>query len=82
MRHLEKFFFDEEDSEKEEQVKAKMSKDMMSGELTSMDNQTLKQLWCIPLSVNVKEFDFDYFSEQQKKLGGRLFDVITIDPPW
>ena len=28
------------------------------------------------------DFDFTDLAEQQKKLAGRLFDVITIDPPW
>lgn len=42
----------------------------------------LKQFWCIPLSVNVTHFNFDLLADSQKKFGGRLFDVITIDPPW
>jgi mRNA (2'-O-methyladenosine-N6-)-methyltransferase len=32
--------------------------------------------------VNVKSFNFDEFASNQMKYGGRLFDVITIDPPW
>jgi mRNA (2'-O-methyladenosine-N6-)-methyltransferase len=32
--------------------------------------------------VNVTQFDFDKLATAQKKLTGRLFDVITIDPPW
>jgi mRNA (2'-O-methyladenosine-N6-)-methyltransferase len=42
----------------------------------------LKQFWCIPLSVNVTSFNFDLLAQAQLKNAGRLFDVITIDPPW
>jgi mRNA (2'-O-methyladenosine-N6-)-methyltransferase len=41
--------------------------------------------YCIPLSVNVKDpmFSFTHLAQTQKSLAeGRLFDVITIDPPW
>lgn len=42
-----------------------------------------KKPWCLPLSVDVMNFDFNEMAETQKKLnGGRLFDVITMDPPW
>ncbi len=27
-------------------------------------------------------FNFDALAEQQMKVAKRLFDVITIDPPW
>lgn len=38
---------------------------------------------CIPLSVDVRSFNWENLAATQKKLsGGRLFDVITIDPPW
>jgi 16S rRNA G966 N2-methylase RsmD len=42
----------------------------------------MKQFWCIPLSVNVTHFDFQKLADIQMKQAGRLFDVITIDPPW
>ena len=42
----------------------------------------MKQFWCIPLSINVTHFDFKRVADTQRKLAGRLFDVITIDPPW
>lgn len=32
--------------------------------------------------MNVTEFDWDKLVASQMKQGGRLFDVITIDPPW
>jgi mRNA (2'-O-methyladenosine-N6-)-methyltransferase len=30
----------------------------------------------------VTSFNFDALAEQQMKVAKRLFDVITIDPPW
>ena len=42
-----------------------------------------RQHYCIPLSVNVVGYDFDKLVEAQlKHANGRMFDVITIDPPW
>lgn len=32
--------------------------------------------------MNVKKFDFKKLGKSQQKNGGRLFDVITMDPPW
>lgn len=28
------------------------------------------------------DFSWDLLANQQNKIGGRLFDVITCDPPW
>jgi len=43
----------------------------------------IKQFWCIPLSIDVRsEQLFNKLANSQLKQGGRLFDVITIDPPW
>lgn len=36
----------------------------------------------IPICGNVSEFNFDELAELQQKFGGRLFDVIMMDPPW
>jgi len=36
----------------------------------------------IPINADVRTFDFKKLQDAQKKLGGRLFDVIMIDPPW
>jgi len=36
----------------------------------------------IPISVDVRNFDFKRLQEAQKQFGGRLFDVIMMDPPW
>lgn len=57
------------------------SEDPQTMELTHAKVQT-QQHWCIPISVNVVGYDFDKLVEAQLKNGGRLFDVITIDPPW
>jgi len=56
----------------------------------------ITQYYCIPLSINVmdlisgpeyeesgeKTIKIDNFVDTQMKLGGRMFDVITCDPPW
>jgi mRNA m6A methyltransferase catalytic subunit len=34
------------------------------------------------LSKNILELEWDLLGDAQKKIGGRLFDIITIDPPW
>jgi len=44
--------------------------------------KSVRQFWCIPLSVNVITFDFANLAKTQKKHGGRLYDIITMDPPW
>lgn len=45
-------------------------------------NCYIKQFWCIPLSFNVMQLDFSKLGEAQRKFGGRMFDIITMDPPW
>lgn len=42
----------------------------------------IAQHFCIPCSVDVRTFDFDKLINAQMNTGGRLFDVITMDPPW
>jgi hypothetical protein len=34
------------------------------------------------MSDNITDLQFDKLAASQKKFGGRLFDVITCDPPW
>ena len=83
IKNLEKQFFEEEDSEQEEELKNQIPAEEHDEKLFALQQQShIKQFWCIPLSVNVLSFKFEQLAEQQKKLGGRLFDVITIDPPW
>lgn len=36
----------------------------------------------IPVCADVRNFDFQKLAETQKKITGRLFDVIMMDPPW
>lgn len=36
----------------------------------------------IPICADVTTFDFRKLAEVQSKVGGRLFDVIMMDPPW
>ncbi len=57
---LEKQFFEEEDSEKEDELK-KISNVAKHEEALAAfkEHAHLKQFWCIPLSVNVTTFNFD-----------------------
>ena len=52
--------------------------------IVTNDVGKVKQFWCIPLSFNVQldEHKFKELNEAQLKYGGRLFDIITMDPPW
>lgn len=56
--------------------------DQSSLVLTKDEQFVSKQLWCIPVSVDVKKFNFDQLVKSQTKFSGQLFDVITMDPPW
>ena len=77
-------FFEEEDSDKEEQLKSSTSVKHHEKALQTFRSATsLKQYWCIPLSVDVRTFNFTKLIQKQLSLsGGRPFDVITVDPPW
>lgn len=56
---LEKAFFEEEDSEQEESLKQIANVAKHEEALAAFrENAHLKQFWCIPLSVNVMDFDF------------------------
>jgi hypothetical protein len=83
IKDLEKQFFLEEDSEKEEELKQISNVVKHEEALKAFkEHAHLKQFWCIPLSVNVNAFSFDLLAKSQLATAGRLFDVITIDPPW
>ena len=60
IKQLEKQFFEEEDSEKEDELK-KISNVAKHEEALAAfkEHAHLKQFWCIPLSVNVTNFNFD-----------------------
>ena len=56
---LERQFFEEEDSEKEEELKQISNVSKHDEALQAFKECShLKQFWCIPMSVNVKDFDF------------------------
>lgn len=37
---------------------------------------------CIPISTDIRTFNFSKLAAEHKKLTGKLFDVIMMDPPW
>jgi len=39
-------------------------------------------LQSVPVNADVTKFDFDRLIQAQLRHGGRLFDVIMMDPPW
>ena len=83
IKALEKQFFIEEDSDQEEELKETITAEKHDEKLVALQEHShIKQFWCIPLSVDVMKFEWQKLADQQKMLGGRLFDVITIDPPW
>lgn len=42
----------------------------------------IQQFWTIPLSEDVKDYKWEELAQAQMKNAGRLFDIITCDPPW
>lgn len=89
IRDLERQFFIEEDSEEEEVLKkhSAQSKSSQGGKYDEQlsqfkKKQYIQQFWGIPMSDDVKSIKWDLMSKSQKEHGGRLFDVITCDPPW
>lgn len=36
----------------------------------------------MPLQADVMTYDFPKLGEKQMEHGGRLFDIICMDPPW
>lgn len=64
IKALEKQFFEEEDSEIEEELKMINNNSKHDEALEAFKESTnMKQFWCIPLSVNVKDFNFDLLAE-------------------
>lgn len=88
IRELEKKFFEEEDSQGEEELKLNFEREGITAAEHNLRLEKLKekshiqQFWSIPISDNVTSIDFDKLAESQLEHGGRLFDVITCDPPW
>jgi len=54
IHELEIKFFEEENSEDE----ADLTSTPKSDQIAIVDNSHIKQFYCIPLSVNVKKYDF------------------------
>jgi 16S rRNA G966 N2-methylase RsmD len=83
IRDLERQFFEEEDSEVEMELKQNLSIKEHNQQLEQLKEKShIQQFWTIPMSENVTDLEFDRLAQTQKKNGGRLFDVITCDPPW
>lgn len=88
IRDLEKKFFEEEDSEAEQEMKTNLLKSNYSAAEHNEQLERLKeksyiqQFWTIPLSENVIGFNWQALADAQQKHGGQLFDIITCDPPW
>lgn len=86
---LEEDFFREEDSDNEYELQREMANPNMTPAMHNVklaqfkEKQHIQAFWSIPMSDCVKEVDWDALIAQQKRLtNGRLFDVITADPPW
>ena len=91
IRELERQFFEEEDSEEENELKMslmnkqnKISEQEHNKKLESLKEKShIQQFWTIPMSENVTALGYEHLANVQKEhTGGRLFDVITCDPPW
>lgn len=52
IQNLERLFFEENDSDKEEADESVIKKQDEKG-------TGIKQFWCIPLSVNIRDYDFN-----------------------
>jgi 16S rRNA G966 N2-methylase RsmD len=84
IRVFERAFFIDEDSDREEELK-QITNVVKHEEALQVFRETchIKQFWCVPISTDIRGFDFKkLFESQLKNSGGRLFDVITVDPPW
>ena len=51
------------------------------------DSKELEEDWAcpphsIPIRADIRKFDFGKLIDSQLEHGGRLFDVILMDPPW
>jgi mRNA (2'-O-methyladenosine-N6-)-methyltransferase len=80
---LEVQFFLEEDSDREENLKSITNVSKHEEALHAFKEiASVKNFWCIPLSVDVRTFNFRKMAEAQTEFGGRPFDIVTCDPPW
>ena len=76
IRELERKFFEEEDSNVENELKDGLNQEDVSIEKHNKrleqfkDRSYIQQFWTIPLSDNVTEFDWDNLARCQKAHGG------------
>ena len=91
IRDLERKFFEEEDSDKERDLQSHLhTPSAIKPEFESnpkmkemlKEKSYIQQFWSLPLSENITGIEFDKLAATQMKHGGRLFDVVTMDPPW
>lgn len=89
IRELERQFFEEEDSDEEDELKQNLVNSNITEAEHNMKLEKLKekshiqQFWTIPMSENVTALGYEHLAKSQmENSGGRLFDVITCDPPW
>jgi len=93
IRNLEQKFFEEEDSDADIFFEGTLknhktsSQDHNNALARLREKSHITQYFCIPLSMNVMDTVYnkgclDQLVTAQMKHGGRMFDVITCDPPW
>ena len=83
IKQLEQQFFLEEDSDREENLKSITNVSKHEEALHAFkEMSSVKNFWCIPLSVDVRTLNFRAIAEAQMEHGGRAFDIVTCDPPW
>lgn len=83
IKELEIQFFLEEDSDREENLKSITNVTKHEEALHAFkEMSSVKNFWCIPLSVDVRTLNFRKIAESQLEYAGRPFDVVTCDPPW
>ena len=78
MQKLELQFFEEEESDPEDATE----EDIAARKLQNEQLSYMKEFHCIPVSEDVLKLDFAEIREAQLATAGKLFDVITMDPPW
>ena len=84
---LQEFFAEAEEADAQLAAQQKIV-DSESCELRKLRDETVesrekRHLFCIPMSTNIKKPGlWSRLVDSQLKHGGRLFDVITMDPPW
>jgi hypothetical protein len=69
---------------KQNLIKGNISEAEHNLKLQSLKEKShIQQFWTIPMSENVTALGYEHLANCQKEQsGGKLFDVITCDPPW